>query len=87
MNNAAVNIDMYISLSLILMDIYPEVGLLDLTIILRLICYGTSILFSMLHSPQQCPSVPNSLHLHQHMLFSGFFDSDHLTFSFYTFLS
>ena len=82
MNNAAVNIDIYISLILILLDIYPEVGLLDLTIILFLILifYGTSILFSMLHSPQQCPSVSNSLHLHQHMLFSVFFDGDHSTF-------
>ena len=39
-NNAAVNIDIHISLILILLDIYLEVGLLDLTIILFLILTG-----------------------------------------------
>ena len=56
-NNAAVIIGVHVSVELMFLfplDKYPEVGLLDCTVVLFLVFCGTSILFSIAAVPISC---------------------------------
>ena len=74
-NNAVTNIGvqyLFETLISVLLNIYPEVELLDYMVVLFLIFWGTAILFSMVAVPchipnQQCTKFPISLHSHQHL--------------------
>lgn len=54
----------------VLLDIYPEMELLDHRVIPFLICRGITVLFFISHSHQYCTQVPVSLRLYPHLLYS-----------------